>query len=68
MTNKIYCLLILLPVLHIPMNETANSEIDLADADDDEYKHLRDSAAFIIEGVLLPILASLGIVGKYSLL
>ena len=50
------------------MNETADSEIDLADADDDEYKHLRDSAAFIIEGVLLPILASLGIVGKYSLL
>ena len=58
----------MIPVLHIPMNVTANSEIDLADQNDDEYKHLRDSAAFFIEGVLLPILASLGIVGEYSLL
>ena len=46
------------------MNVTNFTEIDLADKTDEEYKHLRASAAFIIEGVLLPILASLGIVGE----
>ena len=47
-----------------PMNETNFSEIGLADQNQDEYKHLRNTAAFIIEGVLLPILATFGIVGK----
>ena len=46
------------------MNETNYSEIDLADQNQDEYKYLRTTAAFIIEGVLLPILATFGIVGK----
>jgi len=46
------------------MNVTNFTEIDLADKTDEEYKHLRASAAFIIEGVLLPILATLGIVGN----
>ena len=51
-------------VKKFPMNETNFSEIDLADQNQDEYKHLRNTAAFIIEGVLLPILATFGIVGK----
>ena len=47
------------------MNETNFSEIDIADQNQDEYKHLRTTAAFMIEGVLLPILATFGIVGKF---
>ena len=46
------------------MNETNQSYIDLDDQNIDEYKNLRTTAAFIIEGVLLPILATFGIVGK----
>jgi len=46
------------------MNETNQSEIDLEDQNIDEYKNLRTTAAFIIEGVLLPILATFGIVGN----
>ena len=52
-------------VKKFPMNETNFSEIDLADQNQDEYKYLRTTAAFIIEGVLLPILATFGIVGKF---
>ena len=52
-------------VKKFPMNETNLSEIDLADQNQDEYKYLRTTSAFIIEGVLLPILATFGIVGKF---
>ena len=48
----------------VPMNETNYSEIDLDDPNQNEYKYLRTTAALIIEGVLLPILATFGIVGK----
>jgi len=46
------------------MNETNQSEIDLGEQNIDEYKNLRTSIAFIIEGVLLPILATFGIIGN----
>ena len=51
-------------VKRVPMNETNTSEIDLADINIDEYKTLRTTIAFIIEGVLLPVLASFGIIGE----
>ena len=49
------------------MNETNQSEIDLGEQNIDEYKNLRTSIVLIIEGVLLPILATFGNIGEYFL-
>ena len=32
---------------------------------DDVVKNLTDNTTFIIEGVLLPVLSTLGVIGKY---
>ena len=47
------------------MNVTNLSDIELGDPEtEDTYKDLRNTTAFVIEGVLLPVLATFGIFGE----